>query len=186
MRCWIKLEAKRLWYDFVTRERAWRKRLWQRVGSSPNMRGRPTICGPGGTIPELLRDLPLPYYTYTIPESTIPENLPYAYMRIENTNTLKRRTILGWHTRIPTCSPFRALYQHNTKGQWPDQWRKHDKQLQEYLWVKNNCPQFTRNNLKSTMYSTKSRIHQKCKNSERTSVPTSKEVLYVTNEQKTF
>ena len=60
------------------------------------MRGRPTICGPGGTIPEQLRDLPLPYYTYTIPESTIPENLPYAYMRIENTNTLYSKGGLYW------------------------------------------------------------------------------------------
>ena len=58
---------------------------------------------------------------------------------------------------------------------------KHDKQLQEYLWVKTNCSQSTRNNLTSTKYSTKSRIHQKCTNSKITSVPTSKEVLYVTN-----
>ena len=66
------------------------------MGSSPNMRGRPTICGPGGTIPEQLRDLPLPYYTYTIPAGTIPDTRAPTLRLYENTNILYSKGGLYW------------------------------------------------------------------------------------------
>ena len=74
------------------------------------MRGRPTICGPGGTIPEQLRDLPLGsvlYQRYILyrgfvlyqgaqnqskymiyPWATIPEGtIPYNYVRTPTYST---------------------------------------------------------------------------------------------------
>ena len=95
------------------------------------MRGRPTICGPGGTIPEhhLLLEGTIPehhllllegyhsrvhkttcslYTTWvlgTIPEDKIPEHLIYAY-RYKNTYILTllhriKNYTAGHNTRIP-------------------------------------------------------------------------------------